>query len=67
MAESPDGHKYVTERGTTALLVEALRELRAEKDSQLAILRAEKDAEIAQLRARIERLEQLLNVGQGER
>lgn len=32
------GFKFVTEEGTTALLVEALRELRAEKDAQIEIL-----------------------------
>lgn len=36
--ETPSGYKFVTEHGTTALLVEALRELRAEKDAQIAEL-----------------------------
>lgn len=55
-----EGYRYVTERATTALLVEALRDLRAEKDRQLA----ERDARMAELErrsadllARIERLE----------
>jgi hypothetical protein len=59
------GTKFISERGTTALLVEALRELRVEKDRQLAELRsaserqiASKDAELAAVRARLERLEE---------
>ncbi len=38
VSESGNGYKFVTENGTTALLVEALRELRAEKDAQIAEL-----------------------------
>ncbi len=33
-----EGYLYVTERGTTALFVEAMRELRAEKDAEIAAL-----------------------------
>ncbi|MDX2117064.1 MAG: tail fiber domain-containing protein [Planctomycetota bacterium] len=44
-----DGMKQVTERSTTALMVEALRDLRTEKD-----------AEIAALKARLEQLESLI-------
>ncbi len=44
-----DGLKQVTERSTTALMVEAMRDLRNEKD-----------AEINELKARLERLEALL-------
>jgi len=51
--ETPSGYKFVTEEGTTALLVEALRELRAEKDRQMA----ERDAAIAELKERLARLE----------
>ncbi len=43
VGEDEDGTKYVTERGTTALFVEALREMRAETDSlkkEVAELRA---------------------------
>ncbi len=36
-----DGHLYITERGTTAHIVEALRELRSEKDAEIEALRAE--------------------------
>lgn len=37
--EDEEGYKFVTERGTTALFVEALRTLRAERDAQIAELR----------------------------
>lgn len=54
------GMRMVTERSTTALMVEALRDLRSEKDTQLQardekIQRLEKDN--AELRERLERLE----------
>ena len=51
-----DGLKVVTERSTTALMVEALRDLRNEKDVQLASVKADNEA----LKARLERLEALL-------
>lgn len=62
----------MTERATTALMVEALRDLRAENDAQIEMLRAEKDAEIERLRAqsnaeltalknRLERLDRLVS------
>ncbi|MBS0191514.1 MAG: tail fiber domain-containing protein [Phycisphaerales bacterium] len=51
-----DGMRMVTERSTTALMVEALRDLRAEKDAQIESLRVENAA----LKARLERLEQLM-------
>jgi len=44
------GTRYVTERATTALMVEALRDLRAEKDLQIQTLKAEaarRDADAA--------------------
>lgn len=47
-----EGYKAITITGFEALTVEALRELRAEKDAQIA----EKDAEIAELRERVEEL-----------
>jgi hypothetical protein len=50
ISTGPDGMKQVTERSTTALMVEALRDLRAEKD-----------AEINALKARLEKLEALLS------
>ncbi|MBY0113374.1 MAG: tail fiber domain-containing protein [Phycisphaerales bacterium] len=54
------GYLFVTERATTALMVEALRDLRTEKDTQLEALRKAKDAEIADLKARLERLEKAI-------
>jgi hypothetical protein len=52
-----DGFKSVTYRGFEALTVEALRDLRAEKNAQIESLQAEKDADIALLRARVDALE----------
>ncbi|MBL0869225.1 MAG: tail fiber domain-containing protein [Phycisphaerales bacterium] len=57
------GTRFVTERATTALMVEALRDLRQEKDRQLEMLKAEltkRDADNAQLKARLEALEAAL-------
>jgi subtilisin-like proprotein convertase family protein len=58
------GTRYVTERATTALMVEALRDLRAEKDRQIAAQSASAQAQIDALRAennelkaRLDRLE----------
>lgn len=42
--QDDDGTKLVTERGTTALFVEALRELRAEKDAEIDALQSQLDA-----------------------
>jgi len=53
VGESSEGYKFITETGTTALLVEALRELRAEKNAELL----QKDAEIDELRRRLTKLE----------
>ncbi|HLP82889.1 MAG TPA: tail fiber domain-containing protein [Phycisphaerales bacterium] len=50
------GTRFVTERSTTALMVEALRDLRTEKDRELAA----KQAEIDNLKARLDRLEAAL-------
>jgi hypothetical protein len=60
--ERTDGYKTVTYRGFEALAVEALRELRAERDAAIATLRAEKDAEIAALRDQLAALEQSVQV-----
>ena len=43
-------------RGLAALVVEALRELREEKDAEVEALRAEKDAQIASQREQISEL-----------
>lgn len=51
-----DGLKAVTIEGFEALTVEALRELRAEKDGQIAALSAEN----AELRERLARIEEML-------
>jgi len=48
-----DGKLMVTERATTALMVEALRDLRAEKDAQIETQRKE----IESLRSRLEAIE----------
>ncbi len=48
--ERSDGYKAVTFRGFEALTVEALRELRNEKDEQIARLKAEKDEQLATLK-----------------
>ncbi|CAG0977523.1 hypothetical protein PHYC_01584 [Phycisphaerales bacterium] len=59
-----DGYRYVTERATTALMVEALRDLRAEKDTALAEKQAQIDALKAgneALEARLRRLEESLS------
>jgi len=51
-----DGYRTLTVRGSTALTVEAFRELRAEKDAEIAA-QAER---IAQLESRLNRLETLV-------
>lgn len=56
VSRDDEGYLYVTERGTTALMVEALRDLRAEKDEQLA----RRDTQIASLNERIAALERLV-------
>jgi hypothetical protein len=44
-----EGYLYVTERGLTAMLIEALRELRQEKDDRIALLHQRIDQLEAQL------------------
>jgi hypothetical protein len=65
------GYKTLTFRGFEALAVDALRELRAEKDAQIESLRTEKDIQIDALRAenaginrRLARIERLLSVSE---
>ena len=55
-----DGYLYLTYRGFEALAVEALRDLRREKDEAIAQLREEKNREIEELRAEIEALRALI-------
>lgn len=59
VSTSPGGYKMLTVRGFEALAVEALRDLRAEKDRQIDALRCENAA----LRARLERIEARLESG----
>jgi hypothetical protein len=64
--EANDGYLRLTYRGFEALVVEALRDLRLEKDSEIETIRAENDAqqaeidtlrdEVAQLRALVTQL-----------
>jgi len=68
VSEAPDGMKMVTPVGFNALMVEALRELRAEKDAAIQGLNQklnqkleQKETEITELKARLEKLEQLLH------
>jgi hypothetical protein len=71
----PEGYKRLTYRGFEALTVEALRELRDEKDVQLQARDAEmqglnqkveqKETEITELKTRLERLEQLVTAKNG--
>jgi hypothetical protein len=53
VAERSDGYLAVDYSRLTPILIQAMRELRAEKDQQLA----ERDAQIADLTARLEKLE----------
>lgn len=58
-----DGFRRVTYRGFEALTVEALRDLRDEKDTQIEQLNTrivEQEAELADLRARLDRLEAII-------
>jgi hypothetical protein len=56
VGQTSDGYLAVGPKGFEAMTVEALRELRAEKDGELAELRSEKDTEIAELRGRLDEL-----------
>jgi hypothetical protein len=59
VSRDKDGMRMVTERSTTALMVEALRDLRAEKDEQIR----QRDARIEALEARLLRLEAAIERG----
>lgn len=54
--EAGDGYLYIDSQGYEAMVVEAIRELRAEKDGELEALRREN----AELRERLARIEALL-------
>ncbi|MEK6677571.1 MAG: tail fiber domain-containing protein [Planctomycetota bacterium] len=58
VSHSPSGYKFLSEYGTTAWFVEALRDLRAEKDAQIA----GKESEIAELKERLARVEAILAI-----
>ena len=60
VGEDDDGYLYISPQGYEIMVVEALRELRTEKDTQLAELQAENQ----DLRERLERLETLLGQDQ---
>jgi trimeric autotransporter adhesin len=73
--EANDGYLRLTYRGFEALVVEALRELKEEKDAEIAKLRleneklrVEKDSENAELSSRLQSLESRLDllIQQGE-
>ncbi len=59
--EGSDGFKTLTVIGFEGIVVESLREIRAEKTVQIEHLRAEKDIEIAQLRTAIEAQRKLID------
>jgi hypothetical protein len=64
VSDGPDGYKRLAVRGFPAVAVEAIRELRAEKDAQIAALKSE----VESLRALVDRLVEADQVhGLGER
>ena len=68
MSEGPDGYRRLTFRGFEALAVEALRELRTEKDAEIAALRSALEVqrgEIERLRGAVERIHVELLRGPG--
>ena len=58
--EADDGYLYLNPVGYEAMIVDAIQELRDEKDSEIELLRQEKDLEIQNLLARIERFERMI-------
>lgn len=64
VSRDDEGYRAVTERATTALMVEALRDMRAEKDAQIESLRRQNEsmgAELQELRALTETLARRLD------
>ena len=55
--ENRDGFKTVDYQKLVAPLIEAVKELKAEKDREIAVLKAEKDKQIEALKARLQALE----------
>lgn len=60
VSNTPRGFKALSFSGFEALTVEALRDLRTEKDVELAALRSEKDAEINRLQSANESQQKLI-------
>lgn len=68
VSEGGHGYKTLTFRGFEALTVEALRELRKEKDDQIEALRKENEAmqmQNSEMEARLARIERLLTTNKG--
>jgi hypothetical protein len=60
VSRGSDGYYSVDYGRLTPVLVEAIKELRAQKDAEIESLRAEKDGEIQELTARLERMERMM-------
>jgi hypothetical protein len=56
VAQGNDGYLYLNPVGYEAMVVDAIQELRDEKDAQIEVLQREND----ELRARLERIERAL-------
>jgi hypothetical protein len=56
-----DSYLWLTYRGFEGLVVEALRELRAEKDAEIEAIRTANDAEVNILREGVAELRRLVN------
>jgi len=70
ISEGPDGYRRLTFRGFEALTVEALRDLREEKNAEIAALRSALEAqraEIAALRGAIDLVRSELSTRRGEK
>jgi hypothetical protein len=60
VAQGSDGYLSVDYGRLTPVIVEALKQIKREKDTELAAIRSEKDAQINELRTRLDRLERVL-------
>lgn len=63
VGQDENGYKTLTVIGFEGLVVEALRDLREEKDAEIAALAAQKEAQIADLNARLTALERVVGSG----
>jgi hypothetical protein len=61
VGENPDGMKYISERAHTALLVEALRDLRAEKDAQIQRQQEQIESQQREMKQQQAELERQIN------